>query len=66
MCFSSYVSIASDNKPSEDYKLCGSRRGVKLVTTYNNVLINYVTNSLNDFPSSFSLMYRIIADPSEC
>jgi hypothetical protein len=65
ICFSSYVSIASQNKPSDDYKICGSKRGVKLVTTYNNVLVNFVTNSLKDFAAGFNLMYRIIADPSE-
>ena len=66
LCFSDYISISSHNKPNEDYKLCGSKRGVKLVTTYNNVLINYVTTSVKDFSASFSLMYRMIADPSEC
>lgn len=59
-CSSSYVSIASLYRPNEDYRLCGQRRGVKLITTYNTVLINFVTTGLNDPTSGFSMIFRVI------
>lgn len=66
-CSSNYVSIASEKKPFDIYKLCGNRKGVKLITTYNNVLINFVMNkNIADLIGSFSLIYRIITDPSAC
>ena len=64
-CSSNYISIASEKKPNEYYRLCGNRQGVKLITTYNNVLINFVTKSvLTDYIGAFSLVFRIITDPS--
>lgn len=65
-CSLNYISIASASKPKEDYRLCGQRRGVKLITTYNNVLVRFVTKHLKDISAGFSLIYRIIKDPSEC
>lgn len=64
-CNTNYVSIASLNKPSENYKLCGVRRGVKLITTYNSVLINFV-NNIRDMNAGFSLVFKVISDPSAC
>lgn len=60
-CTSSYVSIASLYRPNEDYRLCGQRRGVKLITTYNVVLIKFVTTNLKNNPAfGFSLIFRLI------
>lgn len=63
-CTSSYVSIASFYRPNEDYRLCGQRRGVKLVTTYNTVLIKFITTGLSDPAAGFSLIFRLIAQAS--
>ena len=63
-CYNNYISVSSQNRPEEYYRLCGNRKGVKLITTYNNVLINFVTNSIRDFVAGFSLVYKIISDPS--
>ena len=66
-CSSSYVSISSEKKPNEVYRLCGNRKGVKLITTYNNVMINFVAKiGLADYIGTFSLIFRIITDPSAC
>lgn len=63
-CSSNYISIASLFRPNEDYRLCGQRRGVKLITTYNIVLINFVTASLSDLTAGFSMIFRVISDPT--
>lgn len=59
-CTTSYISIASLYRPNEDYRLCGQRRGIKLVTTYNVVLINFVTTGLSDPTAGFSMIFRVI------
>jgi hypothetical protein len=62
---SNFISISSEKKPNDAYRLCGNRQGVKLITTYNNVVINFVTNTgLSNFMSTFSLFFKIISDPS--
>ncbi|CAF1063533.1 unnamed protein product [Brachionus calyciflorus] len=63
-CSSNFISVASEQKPEEDYRLCQQRRGIKLITTYNNVLIKFVTKSLKDITAGFSIIYKIIKDPS--
>ena len=63
-CSFNYLSIASEKKQNEYYKLCGSKKGVKLITTYNNVLI--IKSSTSTFSGGFSLIYKIITDPSSC
>lgn len=65
-CSSNFISIASENNPLDNYKLCQQRRGVKLITTYSNVLIKFVTDALKDINSGFSIIFRIIKDPSDC
>lgn len=64
-CSSNFLSISPENNPLDSYKLCQQRRGVKLITTYSNVLINFVTNALTDINSGFSIIFRIIKDPSD-
>lgn len=59
-CSSSYISISSLHRPNEDYRLCGQRRGIKLVTTYNIVLIKFITTGLNDPSAGFSMIFRVI------
>lgn len=63
-CSSNYVSIASLYRPNEDYRLCGQRRGIKLVTTYNVVLINFITTGLSDPATGFSMIFRVIQQNS--
>jgi hypothetical protein len=56
-------------KPTQFYKLCGQRTSIKLITTYNNVIIRLAFGgSTNDLPigSGFTMTYRIISDPSAC
>jgi hypothetical protein len=65
-CYGNYISIASYNKPEEYYKLCGQKRNVKFITTYNNVLINFVSKSIKDVSSGFSAVFKMISDPSAC
>jgi hypothetical protein len=61
-----YVTIASQLKPYDNVKLCGFRRRVKFITTYNNVLIKMDINALKDSGSGFSLTYKVIMSPSDC
>ncbi len=66
-CSFNYISISSEKKPNDVYRLCGNRKGVKLITTYNNVVINFVAKrGLANFIGTFSLIFRIITDPSAC
>jgi hypothetical protein len=65
-CNLNYVSIASQLKPYDNVKLCGFRRRVKFITTYNNVLIKMDINALKDSSSGFSLTFKVIMSPSDC
>ena len=65
-CNMNYVTIASQLNPYDNVKLCGFRRRVKFITTYNNVLIKMDINALKDSGSGFSLTYKVIMSPSDC
>ena len=64
-CYLNYVSVASQLKPNDNIKLCGNRRRIKFITTYNNVLISLITNRLKDASNGFLLTYKIIMSPSD-
>jgi hypothetical protein len=66
-CLTNYLTVASQLKPNDNIKLCGLRRRVKFITTYNNVLINLVANKFKKSTSiGFSLTYKMISNPNEC
>lgn len=59
-CFENYVSIRSQNRPTNMYKLCGEHTSKKFITNYNDVLINLITGSLGGLSAGFSLVYSVI------
>ena len=62
-CSSNYIAIASASKPTDSYKVCGQRESVKLVTTYNAVLIGFVMKSqMSQMKFDFGLAYKILGD----
>ena len=61
-----FVTIASQLKPYDNVKLCGYRRRVKFITTYNNVLINLDVGMIKEISAGFSLTYKVIMTPSDC
>lgn len=65
-CPVNFITISSVLKPLDRVKLCGYRRRVKFITTYNNVLLNLNLNVIKELSSGFSLSYKIIMSPSDC
>lgn len=61
-CSTNYISVASSSKPTDSYKVCGQRESVKLVTTYNSVLIGFVMKSMTQMKFDFGLAYKILGD----
>jgi len=61
-CSQNYISIKSKNRPTRLYKLCGEQRSKKFITNYNDVFINFITESLEGISAGFSLVFKIIGD----
>ena len=65
-CLFNYISISSFSQKNNFYKICGKREQTKIITTYNDVLINLVVDAVNDLSTGFYLNYKIINNPEEC
>ncbi len=61
-CSENYISIRSQNRPTRLYKLCGEQRSKKFITNYNDVLINFITETIEGISVGFSLVFKIIGD----
>lgn len=62
ICEQNYVSIASYNRPNQNIKICGQRRSIKFITTYNLVLINFISTTNIDIEIGFRLTYKILRE----
>lgn len=64
-CSDNYLSIRSKNRPTRLYKLCGEQRSKKFITNYNDVLINFITETIEGLSAGFSLVFKVIGDSTE-
>jgi hypothetical protein len=64
-CSRNYLTISSFHRSSDAYKICPNRETIKLMATYNTVLITFSIQTYLQEKIGFELNFRIIRDTSK-
>lgn len=64
-CSTNFLTVSSSHRSSDAYKICNSRDNIKLMATYNTVLITFSIQTYLQEKIGFELNFRVIGDTSK-